>query len=148
MKKYFELTKSGIVLFVIFTASGGYLIGHPFRELFSIFDLCVMLTGLYFLSSGSFALNQYQEREIDKKMPRTQNRPLPRGAVTPKQALTFAVSFLTVGTAICFYSSWKVGVLGLTTVLFYNYFSIIFIYFCFYLLIIIIVLHCRFKLQL
>lgn len=121
MKKYFELTKFGIVLFVIFTATGGYLMGHPFRELFLPLELIKMLLGLYFLSSGSFALNQYQEREIDKKMPRTQKRPLPSGAVTPKQALAFALFMLSVGSVLCFYVSWKVGVLGWVTVLFYNY---------------------------
>ncbi|MCJ8275747.1 MAG: protoheme IX farnesyltransferase [Bdellovibrionales bacterium] len=120
MKKYFKLTKFGIVLFVIFTASGGYLMGHPFRQVFDTLVLVIMITGLYFMSSGSFALNQFQERNIDIKMPRTLKRPLPSGELQPKHALIFAILFLFIGTTICFYTSWKVGVLGVTTVFFYN----------------------------
>lgn len=122
MKKYFELTKFGIVVFVIFTATGGYLIGHPFDQDFSILKLSLTLLGLYFLSSGSFALNQYQEREIDKKMPRTQKRPLPSGRVTPRQALIFSLSFLFLGVVICLAVSLSLALEGLFTVLFYNYF--------------------------
>ncbi|MCB0377342.1 MAG: heme o synthase [Bdellovibrionales bacterium] len=121
MKKYFELTKLGIVFFVLFTASGGFLLGHPMHLEFPILKILLTLAGLYFLSSGSFALNQYQEREIDKKMPRTQSRPLPSGAIEPKNALLFAISFLLIGAGLCFAISTKVGVLGLATVLMYNF---------------------------
>ncbi len=121
MKKYFELTKFGIVVFVIITASGGYLMGQPFHEPFSALNLLFTLVGLYFLSSGSFALNQYQERDLDLRMPRTKKRPLPSGRLQPKKALVFALTFLIVGVALCFLASWKVALLGLTTVLFYNY---------------------------
>lgn len=122
MKKYFELTKFGIVTFVIFTATGGYLIGHPFKQEFSVIQLCLTLFGLYFLSSGSFALNQYQERDIDAKMPRTQGRPIPSGRVTPQNAFIFAVAFLLIGTVLLLMVSPAVCLMGLFTVLFYNYF--------------------------
>ncbi len=122
MKNYFDLTKFGIVSFVIFTATGGFLIGHPFIKNLSFLDLLITLLGLYFLSSGSFALNQYQEREIDAKMPRTRKRPIPSGRVSPKNALIFSLVFLSLGVLLNLYISWKVAVLGLFTVLFYNYF--------------------------
>jgi heme o synthase len=122
MKKYFELTKFGIVTFVIFTALGGYLIGHPFNLEFSVINLLICLLGLYFLSSGSFALNQYQEHTIDAKMPRTQNRPIPSGRVTPKQALVFALSFIFLGTLLLMLVSIEAALEGLFTVLLYNYF--------------------------
>lgn len=121
MKDYFDLTKFGIVVFVIFTATGGYLIGHPFNLDFSVTKLLLTLFGLYFLSSGSFALNQYQEREIDKLMPRTQGRPLPSGRLQPHQALLFANVFLLLGTILCFLVSWKVAALGFFTVFLYNF---------------------------
>ncbi len=122
MKKYFDLTKFGIVVFVLFTATGGYLIGHPFNNPFNTYHLIVTLIGLYLLSSGSFALNQYQEREIDKKMPRTQGRPLPSGRLEPVQALVFAIVMLSFGLFLSFLISVEVGLLGLSTVVLYNYF--------------------------
>lgn len=122
MKKYFGLTKFGIVTFVLFTATGGYFIGQPFINEISYSDLLITLLGLYFLSSGSFALNQYQERHIDVLMPRTKKRPIPSGQVTPRQALVFAILFLCLGFALNLYISWRVALLGAITVLFYNYF--------------------------
>lgn len=122
MKKYFELTKFGIVTFVLFTAAGGYLIGHPFQLEFSFLNLFITLLGLLFLSSGSFALNQYQEHDIDRQMPRTKNRPLPSGRVTPRNALIFAIVCMTIGFILNLYIGWKVAVLGLSTVVLYNYF--------------------------
>lgn len=122
MKSYFDLTKFGIVSFVLFTATGGYLIGHPFNEPFSALKLLQCLLALALLSSGSFALNQYQEREIDNKMPRTQKRPLPSGRLTARQALIFAVVLLALGLALSFVYSTSVGWLGLSTVVLYNYF--------------------------
>lgn len=121
MKKYFELTKFGIVSFVLFTAAGGFFMGHPFQDTFSTLKLALTLMGLYFLSSGSFALNQYQERDLDGRMPRTSKRPLPSGRVTPRQALIFALVFLGLGCVLCLLVSWRVLALGLTTVFFYNY---------------------------
>lgn len=122
MKKYFELTKFGIVIFVIFTATGGYLIGHPFNQEFSVINLIITLLGLYFLSSGSFALNQYQERDIDKLMPRTRGRPIPSGRVSPKSAKSFALIFLMLGTLLLTVISYQTVMLGLATVLMYNLF--------------------------
>ena len=121
MKNYLELTKMGIVWFVLFTATGGFLLGHPFIKEFPVDTLLLLLAGLYFLSSGSFALNQYQESDLDVLMPRTQSRPIPAGIIPAKKALAFALTFLTLGVALTFLVSWKVGVLGLTTVFFYNY---------------------------
>ena len=88
---------------------------------FPVFDFVVFLVGLYCLSSGSFALNQFQEHDLDKLMPRTNKRPIPQGLLTPGQVLAFALVLLSIGTTLCFYTSWKVGVLGLLTVFFYNF---------------------------
>jgi protoheme IX farnesyltransferase len=118
------LTKFGIVTFVIFTATGGYLIGQPFIEMKShMLNLFTTLLGLYFLSSGSFALNQYQECDIDARMPRTKNRPIPAGRITKEEALVLADVFAHLRHCLLsLYVSWKVALLGLTTVILYNYF--------------------------
>ena len=120
MKQFLNLTKFGIVCFVLFTASGGYLIGMPIGIQFPLFDFALFLVGLYCLSSGSFALNQYQERELDILMPRTKKRPIPSGDMQANHVVYIAIALLTVGSGLCFLTNWKVGVLGLTTVFFYN----------------------------
>ncbi len=50
--------------------------------------------------SGANALNMYIERDIDRKMPRTQNRPLPAGRMNPKIALWFGMALSAVAIPI------------------------------------------------
>jgi protoheme IX farnesyltransferase len=42
-------------------------------------------------AGGSSALNQYIDRELDKKMQRTSNRPLAAGRMTPAEGLSFGL---------------------------------------------------------
>lgn len=61
------------------------------------------LTGSLFLAiSGSTVLNMWHDRDIDSIMPRTCNRPLPTGRVSPREALTLGIvlSALGVGWAV------------------------------------------------
>ncbi len=119
---YFQLTKFGIVSFVLFTTAGGFFIGCPFHFEFPFKRFIFTLLGIYFLSSGSFALNQYQERDIDKKMKRTKNRPIPSGCLKPLKALVFSLVFISLGLIVSSFVSWKVTGLGLMTLIFYNVF--------------------------
>jgi heme O synthase-like polyprenyltransferase len=75
-----------------------------------------LMVGVLFISAGSFALNQVQEWAIDKEMPRTQNRPIPKGEITISRALMISVFLLMVGEGILFNLKPLVGALGLTTV--------------------------------
>lgn len=56
------------------------------------------LAGSLFLAiGGSTVLNMWHDRDIDARMPRTCNRPLPAGRVTPRQALALGMLMSTVG---------------------------------------------------
>lgn len=63
--------------------------------------LFVFVLGVIFMRSAGCAINDYADRDIDKHVARTQNRPLTSGKITSKEALgVFAVlvfiSFLLV----------------------------------------------------
>jgi len=95
---YLELTKPRVTFLVVITTLVGYYLGargevHAFRL------LCTLL-GTTLVAGGTSALNQYLERDIDAKMTRTQNRPLPTGRLMPHQALIFAYSTTLIGV-IC-----------------------------------------------
>jgi protoheme IX farnesyltransferase len=93
---YLELSKSRIVLMVLITTAGGYLLGAAH------FDLMLMvntLIGTALVAAGTNALNQYVEREHDGKMRRTSRRPLPDGRMTPRAALIFSTAVAIIGTA-------------------------------------------------
>ena len=58
--------------------------------------------GVFFLASGSCALNQYQERQNDQWMERTQGRPLPSKRLSPSAALKISLGLLLLGSVILY----------------------------------------------
>ena len=120
MKAFFDLTKFGIVCFVLFTGAAAYFLGlNPYEKLDTT-HFFVFIAALYFLSSGSFALNQLQEIEIDRKMPRTQKRPLPSGVFSSRSVFALAFGFLFLGCGLGYYVSQWFLIYGVLTVVLYN----------------------------
>jgi protoheme IX farnesyltransferase len=117
---YREFSKSGIVALVLISVLGGYLTGQSFEVPFSLPHLTTTLLSILLLASGSSALNQWQEKAIDAKMPRTANRPLPSGRMSDTEALTFIFTCLGIGTALLFLDSLEMGILGVSAVVSYN----------------------------
>ncbi len=66
-------------------------------------------SGVFVLACGACALNEYQERDLDRLMRRTQHRPLPSGRLSPGQALTTAFVFLLIGFALVFKAAGLMG---------------------------------------
>ncbi len=120
MKLFLDLTKSGIVCFVLVSGLAGYALSMTPFEPWEFGHLAVTLLALYFFSAGSFAINQAQEWQIDSAMPRTVKRPIPSGKISPRQAWTIGIGFVLLGTLLGLLISVTVAVLGLLTVVLYN----------------------------
>jgi protoheme IX farnesyltransferase len=120
MRLFLDLTKSGIIFFVLITGTIGYLLSWPMYMDWAWAPFLLTLSALYFLSAGSFALNQAQEWRMDEKMPRTEKRPIPSGRVSLVQAYTLGFGFLLIGALSAALVNRQVLVLGLATVIFYN----------------------------
>jgi len=118
---YADLTKFGIVIFVLLSGLAGYATSFQIETAFDWHHLIKFVAGLYFLSSGSLALNQVQEWKLDQKMPRTSKRPIAAGKIKPAAAGILAVSLLIVGVNWLFEISAMAGWVGLFTVVFYNF---------------------------
>lgn len=120
LKAFFDLTKFGIVCFVLFTGGACYLLGQNPGEPISFAHFFTFLAALYFLSAGSFALNQFQEGHIDSRMPRTQGRPIPAGVFSKPQVMIFALFLLSMGVWFAWLVHFWVLVYGIATVVLYN----------------------------
>lgn len=94
---YVELTKPRITFLIVLTSAAGFCLGS--KGAIDYVTLINALTGIALLSSGIAALNQYMERDLDKKMRRTASRPLPAGKIEPFNALSFGL-VLTVGAEL------------------------------------------------
>ena len=89
---YLELIKPRLVLMILITTAAGFYLGSPDTVNWTQFLHTLIGAGL--TAAGVLGLNQYLERDIDAKMPRTQNRPIPAGRMCPMKALLFC-AFLT-----------------------------------------------------
>ncbi|QDL95845.1 protoheme IX farnesyltransferase [Rhodopseudomonas palustris] len=98
---YIALLKPRVMSLVVFTALVGLLMApgsfHPVLAITAI--ICIAVGG-----GAAGALNMWYEDDIDAKMTRTANRPIPRGRVTRPEALTF-------GMTLAFFSVVTLGIL-------------------------------------
>ncbi len=104
MRDYIELTKPRITALILMSTGIGYFFGLPvagnWREFLHGVNLLALLhtilgTGL--MASGTAALNQWYEREADRRMRRTAGRPLPAGRLSPNRALAFGAALSVAG---------------------------------------------------
>src|SRR5882762_83172 len=89
---YVALTKPRITTLIVLTSAAGFCLAG--RKVDYVALLTAMI-GIALLSSGIATLNQYIERDLDRLMRRTADRPLPSGKLAPWEALWFGVG-LTV----------------------------------------------------
>ena len=94
---YVHLTKPKIVFLLDFTALMAFLVATRGINLLS---LSVVLVAGTLASGGAGALNCYLDRDIDQNMGRTSQRPIPRGAVSPFNALIFGLALVALGVGI------------------------------------------------
>ena len=91
----FALTKPRLSAMVLVTTAGGYLLApgnaSPWRLMLAVFA-----TGL--VVAAAQTLNCWMERDVDARMVRTRNRPLPAGRISPNIALAMGIglAFLAV----------------------------------------------------
>jgi heme o synthase len=120
MRLFLDLTKSGIVCFVLVSGLAGYALSLKPFEPWNLMHLTATLLSLYFFSAGSFALNQAQEWQIDRNMPRTESRPIPSGKISVRQAWILGIGFLVLGAVFGLLVNQWVMWLGIATVVLYN----------------------------
>jgi len=95
---YIELMKPNILIMVLITTILGYFLGADGKILWN--NLTWMLIGTTFSAGGAGVLNQYLERDQDKIMNRTCNRPIPSGKISPQNALIFGIITVIVGSIV------------------------------------------------
>lgn len=105
--RYYELTKPRIAAMVLVMTAFGFFLASGGIHSLSLFLFTLLGTAL--AGSGASALNQYLERDVDARMERTKNRPIPTGDISPQAALFFGVMLVMGG---CFVLLFKVNVLA------------------------------------
>jgi protoheme IX farnesyltransferase len=97
---YAELTKLRVTTLIVMTAWCGYFFASRKAGIPTLsFGLVHALLGIGLVSSGTAALNEVMECDVDARMRRTASRPLPTGRMSLLHA-SLAGVFLTVGGSL------------------------------------------------
>ncbi len=91
------LTKPRITALVLVTATAGFYLGSPGGlDLLLLFHT---LLGTALVAGGTSAMNQVLEHDVDARMARTRDRPLPAGRLKVAPATVFAGGLSALGIA-------------------------------------------------
>ena len=112
-----ELTKFRLTLSVVFSSFISYFLGS---ESINFIDLTYLLTGGILIVSSSNIFNQIIERDLDKLMNRTKNRPLPKNKIKINTALLLAITTGVLGIVLMYLINIKVAILAAVSIFLYT----------------------------
>ena len=117
-REYLVLIKPRIAVMGLVTVALGFLLATTGE--WSVITLGHSLLGIGLIAASCSALNQWLERDSDRLMARTANRPLPSGRMSPHEVLAFGLGLWLVGAIelICFVNALS-AVLASATLLLY-----------------------------
>lgn len=109
------LAKLRLSMLVVISAAACYFFAGGVLSI----DLFYLVAGGFLITGSSNGFNQIIERETDKLMPRTQNRPLPQGRMSVTEAVVLSASFGVLGTLLLFQLNFFSGILGILALVLY-----------------------------
>ena len=112
-----EITKFRLTISVVFSSFISYLLGAAEVNYIQLFYL---ISGGILIVSSSNIFNQIIERDLDKLMKRTQNRPLPKNEITPRAALFLAIVSSVIGLILMYFINIKVAILAALSIFLYT----------------------------
>jgi protoheme IX farnesyltransferase len=118
-RAFFDLTKFRLSSTVVFSSAIGFTLASD----------KIVWTKLILFSIAAFAttasaniINQIIERNLDKLMTRTENRPIPSGRLSVKEAAFFGWIMAAIAMYILFYEfNYKAGLLALLSMVLYGF---------------------------
>ncbi|HEY9406482.1 MAG TPA: heme o synthase [Nitrososphaera sp.] len=107
---YIEVSKPRIVVVLVITAVASLLAGSRFDATpNSAWDVNAWQIGFLTIagalaSMGASALNHFYDRDIDKIMERTANRPIPGGRLSAKKVFAYGFALCVLSIAIAYFT--------------------------------------------
>ena len=111
-----QITKFGLTISVVFSALIGYLLGVDTVDWKRLLFLVI---GGYLMVGASNTFNQVIEKDLDKVMKRTRNRPLPSGRMSVGTGLFIAFSCATLGLYLLYLINVKSFTVGFISMVLY-----------------------------
>lgn len=118
-RAFWELLKFRLSMLVSFSCAFGYVLASPSVN-WSI--LTMLFIGGFLVSGASIVVNQILEKDLDRVMSRTQNRPLPTGRLSVNEAVAFCLLCLATGvTILLLYTNVLTTTLSVVSMLLYSF---------------------------
>lgn len=119
-KAFFEMLKFRLSFTVAFSGSFGYLLGV--KQPIDWVDFMLFTISGFMITGASNIFNQIIEKDLDKLMSRTCNRPLPTGRLSVQEAFWFAAIQMALGSYLLFnYLPILAGILTLLSLVLYAF---------------------------
>lgn len=117
-----KLIKLRLTLTVVFSASVSFLIAS--KEQGNINWKCWMILTLggFLVTAAANGFNEIIEKDLDKLMDRTKDRPIPSGRMTTGQALVMSLFMGILGTLILVKLNFLTGLLSVFSIFLYAFF--------------------------
>jgi len=120
IKALMELLKVRLSLLVAFSCAFGYALANRGTVNWEV--LLMLTLGGFLMSGASVSINQIIEKDLDRLMSRTNQRPLPTGRVTINEATIFTLVCLGLGLIILsVYTNPLTVVLSVVSMILYSF---------------------------
>ena len=117
---FIELLKPRLSALVVFSSAFGYYLAARGRVDWN--SLLMFCLGGFLISGASITINQILEKDFDKLMKRTENRPLPTGRLSISEAVKWSLALTLIGTLLLiYYTNWLTVVLSLLSLVAYSF---------------------------
>ena len=118
-RAFWELLKPRLSFLVAFSCGFGYVLASPSIHWVV---LAMLFAGGFLISGASIVVNQILEKDLDKLMTRTKDRPLPTGRLSVNEAITFCFLCLAAGVLILLvYTNLFTTLLSVVSMILYSF---------------------------
>lgn len=116
-----KLIKFRLTFLVVFSASISFLIGSKVNGEIVWSNWGLLIVGGFLVTAAANGFNEIIEKDLDKLMRRTADRPLPSGAMTNGQALVISLFMGMAGTYILGHLNLTTGYLSVFSIFLYAF---------------------------
>jgi heme o synthase len=116
-----KLIKLRLTFLVVFSASVSFLIGCKQQDSYNWINWLILTIGGFLVTGAANGFNEIIEKDLDKLMQRTSDRPIPAGRMTTGQALVLSLFMGIAGTLILVRLNFLTGVLSVFSIMLYAF---------------------------
>jgi protoheme IX farnesyltransferase len=120
-KDFSNLIKLRLTFLVVFSASISFLIGSKVNGSINWTNWLMLIAGGFLVTAAANCFNEIIEKDLDKLMKRTMNRPFPAGRMTTGQGLVIGLGMALLGTYLLGKLNLTTGYLSVFSILLYAF---------------------------